>query len=120
MSTFAQQILREVKLNDVLELLKSYEAEFNKPDLHDRVLIFDVVASRPRRLSVANVEENERNENGASNENKDGSDSETKDGSDGETAKTENVEGVEIGVNTNDESETESDDCEIASNHVNG
>ncbi|CAB4027290.1 BTB POZ domain-containing POB1 [Paramuricea clavata] len=120
MSTFAQQILRAVKLNDVLELLKSYEAEFNKPDLHDRVLIFDVVASRPRRLSVANAEENERNENGASNQNKDGSDSETKDGSDGETAKTENVEDVEIGVNTNDESETESDDCEIASNYVNG
>jgi hypothetical protein len=97
---------RAVKLNDVLELLKLFEAEFNKPDLHDRVLIFDVVASRPRRLRVATVEENERNENGARSQNKDGSDGET--------------ENVEIGVNANDESETESDDCEIASKYVNG
>ena len=114
MSIFTQTMSRAVKLNDVLELLKLFEAEFNKPDLHDRVLIFDVVASWPRRLSVENAGENERNENGASSQNKDGSDGETKDGSDGET------ENVEIGVNANDESETESDDCEIASKYVNG
>ena len=109
MSIFTQTMSRAVKLNDVLELLKLFEAEFNKPDLHDRVLIFDVVASRPRRLRVATVEENERNENEAR--------SQSKDGSDGETAKAENVE---IGVNANDESETESNDCEIASKYVNG
>jgi hypothetical protein len=109
MSIFAQTMSRAVKLNDVLELLKLFEAEFNKPDLHDRVLIFDVVASRPRRLRVATVEENERNENEAS--------SQSKDRNDDETVKAENVE---IGVNANDESETESNDCEIASKYVNG
>jgi hypothetical protein len=109
MSIFTQTMSRAVKLNDVLELLKLFEAEFNKPDLHDRVLIFDVVASWPRRRSVENAGENERNENEAR--------SQSKDRSDDETTKAENVE---IGVNANDESETESNDCEIASKYVNG
>ena len=104
MSIFTQTMSRAVKLNDVLDLLKLFEAEFNKPDLHDRVLIFDVVASRPE-----NAGENERNENEAR--------SQSKDRSDDETAKAEHEE---IGVNANDESETESDDCEIASKYVNG
>ncbi|CAB4037872.1 Hypothetical predicted protein, partial [Paramuricea clavata] len=66
---------RALKQEDERELLKLYEAEFNQPDLHDRVLIFDVVASWP--LNVLNVDENERNKNGASSHNKDGSDGET-------------------------------------------
>ncbi|CAB4028361.1 BTB POZ domain-containing POB1 [Paramuricea clavata] len=90
---------RALKPDDVLELSKLYEAEFNKPDMHDRVLIFDVVASWPRRL------ENEGIKNEAS--------SRSEDGSDGETAEIENVENS---VNTSDENETESHDCEIASN----
>jgi hypothetical protein len=90
---------RALKQDDVLELSKLYEAEFNKPDMHDRVLIFDVVASWPRRL------ENEGIKNETSNQ--------SEDGSDGETAEIENVENS---VNTSDENETESHDCEIASN----
>jgi hypothetical protein len=83
-----------LKQDDERELLKFYEAEFNQPDLHDRVLIFDVVASWP--LNVLNVDENERDKNGDSNQNEDGSD--------GETAEIENGE---IGMNTSDESEAE-------------
>ena len=91
---------RALKQDDVLELSKLYEAEFNKPDVHDRVLIFDVVASWPRRL------DNEGIKNEAS--------SQSEDGSDGETAEIENVE---KSVKTSDENETESrHDCEIASN----
>jgi hypothetical protein len=67
---------RALKQDDERELLKLYEAEFNQPDLHDRVLIFDVVASWP--LNVLNVDENERNiKNGDSKQNEDGSDDET-------------------------------------------
>jgi hypothetical protein len=51
-----------LKLSDTAELSRLFEAEFNKPDLHDRVLIFDVVASPPQRL----VEENENEMNEAS------------------------------------------------------
>jgi hypothetical protein len=47
---------RALKQNDVLELSKLYEAEFNRPDLHDRVLVFDVVgkASWQHILNVKN------------------------------------------------------------------
>ena len=47
---------RALKQNDVLELSKLYEAEFNRPDLHDRVLVFDVVgkASWQHVLNVKN------------------------------------------------------------------
>ena len=37
------EMSRALKQEDVLELSKLFEAEFNKPDLHDRVLVFDVV-----------------------------------------------------------------------------
>ena len=50
---------RALKQEDERGLSKLYEAEFNKPDLHDRVLIFDVVA----RFSDASVEENVCNKN---------------------------------------------------------
>jgi hypothetical protein len=93
---------RALKQDDVLELSKLYEAEFNKPDMHDRVLIFDVVASWPRRL------EDEGIKNEAS--------SQSEDGNDGETAEIENVEIV--GVNTSDENETGSHDCD--SHDLNG
>jgi hypothetical protein len=66
---------RALKQDDERELLKLYEGEFNQPDLHDRVLIFDVVASWP--LNVLKVDENERNKNGDSNQNEDESDDET-------------------------------------------
>ena len=52
MSVFG--LLRGLKPNDVLELSRLYEAEFNQPDLHDRVLVFDVVASCLRRDSEVN------------------------------------------------------------------
>ena len=53
---------RALKQDDVLEVSKLFEAEFNQPDLHDRVLIFDVVV--PRSFSsVSSVEEAKRHEN---------------------------------------------------------
>jgi hypothetical protein len=90
---------RALKQEDERELSRLFEAEFNKPAMHDRVLIFDVVASWSRRLEDEGI----RNEDSSQSE----------DGSDGETAEIENDE---KSVNTSDENETESHDCEIASN----
>ena len=92
---------RALKQEDERELLKLYESEFNKPDLHDRVLIFDVVALR--RFSGASFEvnvadENEETKNEASDEE-----------SGYEATKTENAE---TSVNTSDASQ----DYEIAAN----
>ena len=52
---------RALKQDDVLEVSKLFEAEFNQPDLHDRVLIFDVVV--PRSFSCVSVKEDERHKN---------------------------------------------------------
>ena len=52
---------RALKQDDLLEVSKLFEAEFNQPDLHDRVLIFDVVV--PRSFSSVSVEEAERHKN---------------------------------------------------------
>ena len=62
MSALGQTKIRELRLGDVVEILKLFEAEYNQPNLHDRVLIFDVVASLPRRLTIGNVKESEENE----------------------------------------------------------
>ena len=48
---------RALKQVDVLEASKLFEEEFNKPDLHDRVLIFDVVV--PRSFASVNAEDDE-------------------------------------------------------------
>ena len=92
---------RALKQEDERGLSKLYESEFNKPDLHDRVLIFDVVASRT--FSGTSVEQNESDES-------EGIDNQaSKEESGYEATKTENVE---TGVNTSDASE----DCEIVAN----
>ncbi len=101
---------RALKQDDVLELSKLFEAEFNQPGLHDKVLIFDVVASDaslPRRRSDENVEENETSEAGGENEER----------SHVETAENENMETI---MNPSDQNETESQVCAIASNNANG
>ena len=54
---------RALKKDDLLQLSKLYEAEFNQPDLHDRVLVFDVVASQLE--VVSNVDENETSKAGS-------------------------------------------------------
>ena len=103
---------RELRLNDVLELSKLYEAEFNQPELHDRVLVFDVVASCLRRDSEdseVNIEENEGSENQTSKQ--------SEDGRHGETAE---IESEETGMNVSDKNETETHNCEIASKYANG
>ena len=92
---------RALKQEDERELSKLYESEFNKPDLHDKILIFDVVASR--RLCGASLEVNVSDENEEIR-----IEASTEDGSH-ETTKTENVE---TGVNTSDASQ----DCEIITN----
>ena len=58
----------DLKLGDLLELSKVYAPEYNMPELHDRVLVFDVMqdgwethailASSKHRDDSANVEEN--------------------------------------------------------------
>ena len=82
---------RALKLNDLQDLSKMYEAEFNNPDLHDRILIFDVVAS-----------ENASNGNDSTDE------------SDGETSETEKNEVL------NDQKKTGIEDCENALKYENG
>ena len=61
---------RALKQDDVLEVSKLFEAEFNQPDLHDRVLIFDVVV--PQSFSSVSVEEAERHKNETRKESEDG------------------------------------------------
>ena len=48
-TTFPSEMSRAFKEDHLLEVLKLFGEEFNKPDLHDRVLVFDVVF--PRRKS---------------------------------------------------------------------
>ena len=58
----------DLKLGDLLELSKVYAPEYNMPELHDRVLVFDVMqdgwethailASSKHKDDSANVEEN--------------------------------------------------------------
>jgi hypothetical protein len=88
---------RALKQADERELSRLFEAEFNKPDMHDRVLIFDVVA--PSRLEDKGIKNEDSNQ--------------SKNGSDGETVEIENGE---KSVSTSDENETESHDCEMSSN----
>ena len=90
-STTHSNISRALKLNDLQDLSKMYEAEFNNPDLHDRILIFDVVAS-----------ENASNGNDSTDE------------SDGETSETERNEVL------NDQKKTGIEDCENAPKYENG
>ena len=47
--------------DDVLEFSKLFEAEFNQPDLHDRVLVFDVVELWP--FEFLNTNEGQEIEN---------------------------------------------------------
>ena len=94
-------MIRALKQDDILELSKLYESEFNKPHLHDRVLIFDVVALR--RFSVPRAEVNVSDENEAiKNE-------ASEEDVSHEMTTTKNVE---TGVNTSDASQN----CEIATN----
>ena len=67
-----------LKSQDVLELSKLYETEFNQPDLHDRILIFDIVTSWPRRPCDADIEKIKGSNNGeAGDQSKDKSHRET-------------------------------------------
>ena len=84
---------RALKQDDVLEVSKLFEAEFNQPDLHDRVLIFDVVVSRS--FNPVSVED-KRHKNEATKESEDGSKDETKN--------------LETGMNINHENKTETHD----------
>ena len=97
---------RALKHDDLLGLSKLYESEFNKPDLHDRVLTFDVVALRTFCGAKAEVIVSDENQ-GIENEGTENKASE-EDGSH-EMTTTKNVE---TGVNTSDASQ----DCEIATN----
>ncbi len=116
---------RALKQDDLLQLSKLFEAEFNQPGLHDRVLIFDVVASWPRRPSDENVEEtNQAGDIIARNETGEAGD-QNEEGSHDETAENEKVESgfmivSETIMNPSDQNETESQDCAIASKYANG
>ncbi|XP_028395438.1 uncharacterized protein LOC114519497 [Dendronephthya gigantea] len=95
---------RALKENDLLELSKLYETEFNQPDLHDRILVFDVVSS----LSLGDVEADD--EESAEINNKQ-SDIERESVAD-------EIEGNE--TSTDDQNEAGSDDCEIIAKYENG
>ena len=88
---------RALKQEDERGLSKLYESEFNKPDLHDRILIFDVVASQT--FSGASVELNVGDEN--------------------RKIEDKAIEGMDINKSTSDENESKIQDCEIASKHAN-
>ena len=79
-----------LKQDDLLQLSKLYEAEFNQPDLHDRVLVFDVVASQLE--SVSDADENKTTE----------ADSWSEDGDDPETTKLWNEEADKNAGNENE------------------
>ena len=97
---------RALKQEDERELSKLYEAEFNQPDLHDRVLVFDVVALWP--YSVSDVdEENETSE--ACGQSKDGDDAETIE-----------ISNEATDVNAGNENKDESQDCNIDIKDANG
>ena len=83
-----------LKQDDALEVSKLFEEEFNKPDLHDRVLIFDVVV--PRSFGSVNAEEDERRVKETTTQ--------------GEDGKKDEGEILETGMNINDENETQSQD----------
>ena len=97
---------RALKQEDERELSKLYEAEFNQPDLHDRVLVFDVVASWPHSVSVVNGE-NEKTE--ACGQSKDGDDAETID-----------ISNEATDMNTGNENTAGSQVCEIDTQNANG
>ena len=97
---------RALKQEDERELSKLYEAEFNQPDLHDRVLVFDVVASWP--LSVSDVDEkNETSEACGQSE-------------DGDDGKPTEISNEATDTNAGNENKAGSQDCKIETKDANG
>ena len=84
---------RALKQDDLLKLSKLYKAEFNQPDLHDRVLVFDVVASQVEGVCDADVDET--SEAGSWSE-------------DGDDAETTKISNKEKGKNAGNEHEARS------------
>ena len=97
-----------LKQDDERQMSKLYESEFNKPDLHDRILVFDVIASCLSSLSETSAEENGKCKN---SEIQIDECIESNDESDCETAKNE-----AIGINI-DEKETGIQDCVFTLNY---
>ena len=105
-ATHFLKMARALKQDDVLEVSKLFEGEFNKPDLHDRVLIFDVVA--PRNFGSVNAEDDQRDVNETTTQNEDG--------------KKDEGEILETGMNINDAINPQSkdnNDFEIALKYEN-
>ena len=98
---------RALKQEDILELSRLFEQQFNQADLHDRVLMFDVVL--PQSFRSVSVEEDDRHKSKTIAQSEDGEKDET--------------EKLETSININDESKTESHDshnCQNDSKHANG
>ena len=89
-----------LKNDDLVRLSKLYEAEFNKPDLHDRVLIFDVVASPTFADASAKEKTSDGNEETANQASEESNDQATPTD--------------ETGMNAS--GEPKNPDCEIATN----
>jgi hypothetical protein len=122
---------RALKKNDVLDISKLYEAEFNRPDLHDRVLVFDVVGKAASWQHILSVE-NERSGSEANTQSEDESEDESpvqteKEGMNAErselipvlkqVAKPEKIfEALETRDSERNEKESEIHDDEFASN----
>ncbi|XP_028402018.1 uncharacterized protein LOC114524960 [Dendronephthya gigantea] len=91
-----------------LGLSKLFEREFNQPDLHDRVLVFDVVASKKHKLSTSNVIGNKSSENDVVFQNSAGEDQREPGNQSGKVD------------NTSDENETGVHGCKILPMYANG
>ncbi|XP_028417166.1 uncharacterized protein LOC114541445 [Dendronephthya gigantea] len=91
-----------------LGLSKLFEREFNQPDLHDRVLVFDVVASKKHELSTSNVIGNKSSENDVVFQNSAGEDQREPGNQSGKVD------------NTSDENETGVHGCKILPMYANG
>ena len=85
---------RALKQEDILELSRLFEQQFNQADLHDRVLMFDVVL--PQSFRSVSVEEDDRHKNKIIAQSEDGEKDE--------------IEKLETSMNINDESKTESNE----------
>ena len=112
---------RALKENDVLEMLKLYEAEFNRPDVHDRILVFDVVAFLSLGDAIPDDKKPKGSDEKKSNKTTVASVTNGIDDKDASTDdKNESEEIEKNDASENDEKETGHHDCEGIPKYENG
>ena len=102
---------------DLQEFSTIYASEYNKPELHDRILVFDVVAENEMLLAYKSIDEEGKGENSSTL--KDPSDHQNIIGDD-EKSKDDNIESVsaqsESTLTDNKETQTDIGDREFQFN----